>query len=214
MKITIVFSCIFLAGVLAGSLNPLPNLIEIEGIKTVIVDVLLLLIGIGVGSDAASLTRLKSLDRLTFLVPFLIAAGSILGTGLVAFLLPLVGFRSGLAVGAGFGFYSLSSIILTDLQGAQLGAIALIANLTRELFTILFAPLLVKFFGQMAPIASAAATSMDITLPVIQRFSGAQYTLIAILSGVILTILVPILVPIFGGDAVSSGLLGLQSRRM
>ncbi len=198
MKSTLIFAGIFLAGLLIGSQNPFPDLMAVEGLKTCIVDVLLLLIGIGVGADVTTFTRLKKMDRSTLAVPFLIATGSILGTGLVAFLFPLVGFHSGLAVGAGFGFYSLSSIILTDLQGVELGTIALLANLARELFTILSTPLLVKWFGGMAPIASAGATSMDVTLPVIQRYSGSEYTLVAIFNGIILTLLVPILVPILG----------------
>lgn len=197
MKTTLLFVAIFAIGFGVGSADLLPDLIAFSAVKTVILNSLLLFIGIGVGLDQVAFGQLRRLDFFSALVPLLIALGSILGAGLAATFLPLVGFHQGLAVGAGFGFYSLSSIILTDLVSAELGAIALIANLSRELATILLAPLLVRLLGRLALVASAGATSMDICLPVIQRFSGNRYTVIAILNGVILTILVPLLVPIF-----------------
>ncbi len=197
MKATLVFLFIFLAGVAAGLLANGFVSIETDFMKTVVLNGLLLFIGIGVGSDQRALTDLKRISKRTFLIPVLIAAGSILGAGAVALILPLIDVRDGMSVGAGFGFYSLSSVILSDLKGAELGAIALISNLTRELFTILFTPLLVKAFGRIAPIASAAATSMDVCLPVIQKYSGNALTFTAVVNGVVLSILVPVLVPAF-----------------
>ena len=76
-----------------------------------------------------------------------------------------------------------------------LGVIALLANLSREIITLIFAPLFVRLFGKLAPIASGGATAMDTTLPIVARFSGKEYAIIAFFSGIVLTVLVPILVP-------------------
>lgn len=54
-----------------------------------------------------------------------------------------------LAVGSGFGYYSLSSIFITEYRGAELGTIALLANIVRELIVLLCAPLLVKFLENL-----------------------------------------------------------------
>ncbi len=199
MKNTLLFAVIFIAGLLLGTLLNVDNLITLEWMKTTVINVLLLLIGVGVGADVASFAKLRHLNKTMLMIPFLVAAGSVIGTGLIALLFPLIGFKNGLAVGAGFGFYSLSSVILTDLQGVELGTIALLTNLIRELATILSTPVLAKWVGWLAPIASAGATSMDVALPVIQRYSGNQYTLVSIFNGVLLSVLVPILVPILGG---------------
>ncbi len=199
MKNTLLFAVIFIAGLLLGTLLNVDYLITLEWMKTTVINVLLLLIGVGVGADVASFAKLRHLNKTMLMIPFLVAAGSVIGTGLIALLFPLIGFKNGLAVGAGFGFYSLSSVILTDLQGVELGTIALLTNLIRELATILSTPVLAKWVGWLAPIASAGATSMDVTLPVIQRYSGNQYTLVSIFNGVVLSVLVPILVPILGG---------------
>lgn len=56
--------------------------------------------------------------------------------------------------GIGFGYYSLSSIFITEYRGAELGTIALLSNIVREMITLLLSPLLVKVAGPLAPIAA------------------------------------------------------------
>jgi len=99
-----------------------------------------------------------------------------------------------MAIGSGFGYYSLSSIIISKIRNDTLGVMALLANISREIFTLLAAPLLVRYFGKLAPIASGGATSMDTTLPVIAKYSGKEYAVISVFSGVALTILVPFII--------------------
>ena len=55
-------------------------------------------------------------------------------------------------------------------------------------------PVLVKYFGKLAPIASGGATTSDTTLPVIMKYSGKEYVLGAVIQGIILTLLVPIII--------------------
>jgi uncharacterized membrane protein YbjE (DUF340 family) len=80
------------------------------------------------------------------------------------------------------------------MHGETLGTIALLANVIRELLTLIFAPFLMKAFGKLAPVVSGGATAMDTTLPIITRVSGNEYGMMALFSGVVLTILVPFLV--------------------
>jgi uncharacterized membrane protein YbjE (DUF340 family) len=72
--------------------------------------------------------------------------------------------------------------------------VALLSNIFREVATLLTTPILVRYFGKLAGIASGGATAMDTTLPVISRYSGKEYAIIALFSGIVLTILVPFLV--------------------
>jgi uncharacterized membrane protein YbjE (DUF340 family) len=109
-------------------------------------------------------------------------------------LLPGIDAREALAVGAGFGYYSLSSIMITELHGQQLGVVALLANILREILTLLLTPLLARWCGRLAPIASGGATAMDTTLPIISRFLNQELALLAVFSGVVLTVMVPVLV--------------------
>ncbi|MFI3322463.1 MAG: lysine exporter LysO family protein, partial [Rikenellaceae bacterium] len=102
-----------------------------------------------------------------------------------------------MAVGAGFGYYSLSSIFITEYKGAELGTIALLSNIIRELITLLLAPLLVVWFGRLAPISAGGATTMDTTLPIITRFSGEEFVVLSIFHGTVVDFTVPFLVPFF-----------------
>jgi uncharacterized membrane protein YbjE (DUF340 family) len=197
MKATLVLFVIFCLGIVTGASGIIPAGLDIEGVKLVILYILLVLLGINLGADQHLVSYLRNVKPHILLVPLGVVLGSLLGAGIVAWLLfPDLRLQDGLAVGAGFGYYSLSSIIITQISGAELGAIALIANLLRELATILFTPLLSRHLGKISPVASGGATSMDVALPVILKYSGNAYAIVAIVNGVVLTILVPILVPL------------------
>jgi len=156
---------------------------------------LLFLVGADIGGNPNAWKTLKKASLAVILVPLSIAVGSLVGAGLFSLLLPRISVKDAAAIGAGFGYYSLSSIIITQIKGSTLGVIALLANLSREIITLIFAPLFVRLFGKLAPIASGGATAMDTTLPMTARFSGKEYAIIAFFSGIVLTVLVPILVP-------------------
>ena len=110
-----------------------------------------------------------------------------------------------MAVGSGFGYYSLSSILVSSLKeaaigaqaAAELGTITLMANIFREMMTLIFAPFMVRWFSPLAPICSGGATTMDVTLPVITRYSGQEWVFVSIVHGVVVDFSVPILVPLF-----------------
>lgn len=102
-----------------------------------------------------------------------------------------------LSVSAGFGYYSLSSILINEVRGAELGTIALASNILRELITIAFAPVMVKWFKNFAPISSGGATTADTTLPIIQRYAGNQYVPLSILHGAVVDFSVPVYLTLF-----------------
>ena len=114
----------------------------------------------------------------------------------MSLLLPGISLRQSLAVGGGFGYYSLSSVIIARVEGETLGLIALMSNLIREILTLLLSGTLVRFLGPLAPIAAGGATAMDTTLPVIARASGRAYVVVALFSGMVLTVLVPFILPL------------------
>lgn len=102
-----------------------------------------------------------------------------------------------LAVMSGLGYYSITSTLIAEVRGEELAVLGLFTNMFRELMSIFLAPLLIRLFGKMAPIASAASTSSDTVLPIILRFSGKEYALLAVFNGIVLTIAVPFLVVAF-----------------
>ncbi|MDX1686683.1 MAG: lysine exporter LysO family protein [Candidatus Promineifilaceae bacterium] len=195
MKNSALLLLLFLAGVLAGSRGWLPaDLPLVEDLAFYTLLLLLFFVGIGVGGDADTWRVVRQANVKIILVPAAVVVGTLAGAAAFSLLLPTVNVRESLAVGAGFGYYSLSSIVITELHGQQLGVVALLANVLRELMTLWLAPLFVRRLGRLAPIAAGGATAMDTTLPVISRFAGRDYAAVAVFSGVVLTILVPLLI--------------------
>ncbi|MBR8538025.1 lysine exporter LysO family protein [Carboxylicivirga sediminis] len=196
MKGSIIILAFFAVGLLGGIYGLFPEWLLNENLTTYALFVLMFLVGISIGSDKNAFYILRKLNFKVVLVPLTVIIGSLLGTAIISLMLADIDIKEATAVGAGFGYYSLSSIFISQLHSQELGVIALLSNIFREIITLLGVPLLVKYFGKLAGIASGGATAMDTTLPVIVKFTGKEYGIIAIFSGIILTILVPILVTV------------------
>lgn len=194
MKNSLFIIIFFVLGVFLGRIIHLPNMLMHKDLSIYALYILLFLVGLGIGSDPRLGKIIKSINLRIILVPISAIIGTFAGTLLFSILIPGLQLKQVFAIAAGFGYYSLSSILISQISGSILGTIALLSNLSREILTLLFAPLMVKYFGKIAPVASGGAASMDIILPVITKFSGKEYALIAIFSGFVLTLLVPFLI--------------------
>lgn len=69
-----------------------------------------------------------------------------------------------------------------------------LANIIREMITLLLTPLLAKWFGPLAPISSGGATTMDTTLPIITQTVGQRYVALSINHGFVTDFTVPFFV--------------------
>lgn len=156
---------------------------------------LLLSVGIEVGTNKTVFRKIREYNVRILVIPFGVAVGSIAGGLLLGFFLGMPVNESA-AVSSGFGFYSVSAVILRGLGGAQLGTVAFMTNVLRELMAFLMIPFVARHFGRYAAVAPSGATAMDTTLPVIARATDDETALIAVISGVVLTALVPVLVPL------------------
>jgi uncharacterized membrane protein YbjE (DUF340 family) len=194
MKSSLIILSFFATGVIVGLTGLFPDSVDWSSYGSYALYVLMFLAGTSIGSDKNSWGVLKNMQFKILLVPITIIIGTLSGAALAAVILPSITLRESLAVGAGFGYYSLSSVFITQLHSQSLGVVALLSNIFREIFTLLATPLLVAYFGKLGGIASGGATAMDTTLPVITKYSGKEYAVISVFSGVILTILVPFLV--------------------
>ena len=154
-------------------------------------------VGISIGNDTKILKSFKSINPRLMLLPLITIVGTLAGCSAASCILPHRAITDCLAIGSGFGYYSLSSIFITQYRGPELGTIALLANIAREIITLLCAPLLVKGFGKLAPISVGGATTMDTTLPIITRTAGQEFVIVSIFHGFIVDFSVPFLVTFF-----------------
>lgn len=194
MKGSLIIVGFFILGIAAGLSGMVPESIIDGDLTFYALCALLLCVGIGIGSDRNIVTKFKSLDVRMALLPLGTALSTFAGSLVVSFILSGRSPLDCLAVGSGFGYYSLSSIFITEYKGAELGTIALLANIIREMVTLLLSPVLAKVFGPLAPISSGGVTSMDTTLPIIMASSGEQYSAVSIFHGFILDFSIPFLV--------------------
>ncbi|MEG0132819.1 MAG: lysine exporter LysO family protein [Clostridium sp.] len=184
-----------LAGIGCGYLVFPPEVMSImDTVSSFSLFALIFLVGIDIGGNKKIFKDLKRMGLKVLLIPFGGIIGSLFG-GLIIGIIFNMGINEGLAIGAGFGWYSLSAVLLKDLGGEMLGAIALLTNVFREMLAVILIPILAKKLNGYTSIAPAGATSMDTTLPLISKATNPEITIIAFINGFILSFLVPVLVP-------------------
>lgn len=197
MKGSLIIVGFFILGIVCGVMHWLPDLNAYGNVSYLTLCALLFCVGITVGNNTTMLKTFRSLDRRLMLLPLMTIIGTLAATAIAAIGLPHRSLTDCLAVGSGFGYYSLSSIFITQYRGPELGTVALLANIIREVFTLLGAPLLVRYFGPLSPISCGGATTMDTTLPIITRCSGERFVILSLFHGFLVDFSVPFLVTFF-----------------
>ena len=205
MKGSLLVVACFVLGCLLGWTGWLPTFLQEHDLSVYVLYLLMFQVGLSIGSDSKLKQILRSLRPKLLLVPLATIMGTLTFTALVSVLLSRWGVFDCLAVGSGFAYYSLSSILITQLKeptlgaqlAAELGTIALIANILRALIALLGAPLFVRYFGRLAPICVGGATTMDTTLPIITRYCGNELVFVSIFHGILVDFSVPFLVSFF-----------------
>lgn len=165
MKGSLVVVAFFCAGCMIGAVNNFQY--DMHSVSMYVLYALMLQVGISIGSNKKLKELIKSLRLKMLLVPIATITGTLLFSALASLLLSQWSVFDCMAVGSGFAYYSLSSILITQFKepsiglqlATELGTIALLANIFREMMALLGAPLIRKYFGQLAPISAAGVNS-------------------------------------------------------
>lgn len=136
-------------------------------------------------------------------IMFLLPLSTIVGTYLGALAIPLVteySLRQSMTLVSGFGWYSLSGVLISGLGDPKLGAVSFLSNLFRESVAFILIPLLATLSkSSFSAISIAGATSMDVTLPLLKKSLGATVVPLSIAHGVVMTLVAPFLIPLWYG---------------
>ena len=194
MKGSLIIVSFFALGVLCGVFHWLPVEWFSGNLSFYALCALMFSVGLSIGHDPQTVQRFRALNPRLALLPLCTILGTLSAAALVSILFSQRSITDCMAVGSGFGYYSLSSIFITEYMGAELGTLALLTNIARELLTLLAAPLLVKYFGPLSLISAGGATTMDTVLPSVIHHSGKQYTIISIYHGFVVDFCVPFMV--------------------
>lgn len=155
---------------------------------------LLFFVGIDIGLNRSVFKKVQKMGFKILLIPVMIIIGSIGGSILAGIILGIP-FNEAGAIGAGLGWYTLSSILLANYS-SELATLAFLSNVVRELLAFMIIPIIANRIGFIEAIAPAGATAMDTGLPLIAKATDSETAIIAFISGAICTFSVPILVPI------------------
>lgn len=161
----------------------------------VILDLLMFSVGISIGLKKGIIQNIRTYHFKILMIPFAVVTASAAG-GVICALITGYSLRQGASVAGGLGWYSLAGITIGNLAGEQLGSIAFLSNLLRELFSFFSIPFLSKRFNYFSCIAVAGATSEDTTLPMMIKYTDEETVLLSVLNGVICSALVPFLIAV------------------
>ena len=182
MRDSLIILMFFAVGVVLGVTGVLPFDISQTDIAMYALYALIFVVGFSIGNNPDIVSSFRKLNPSLALLPLCTVLGTLAASALLGLILPQRSVTETMAVGSGFAYYSLS---------------ALIANIVREFLTLVAAPLLVRWFGTLAPMAAGGATTADVTLPVITRYSGEKYSVLSIYHGFVVDFTVPFLVTFF-----------------
>lgn len=205
MKNSIFVLLVLGIGVILGLSLPIPDALLDKSLSTYILYALMLQVGISLGCSDSLKKLIRNFDFRLLLIPLSTIVGTLIFSAAASLILTKWTAADCMAVGSGFAYYSLSSLLITQLKEAsvgiqiasELGTIALLTNIFRELLSLVGAPWFRKYFGSLAPVSAAGVNSMDVVLPTITRFSGKEMIPVAILHGILLDMSVPFFVTLF-----------------
>lgn len=157
-------------------------------------DVMIFIAGIEIGSNRGILKRICNVHSalLALAIPLAVACGSICGALLLGHIAGLNAYDS-LLVGGGLGWYSFSSVVISAMYSTEIGTVAFLANMMREISGFFLIPLLVRAHKFLALAPSGAAT-MDSGLPVVIKYTNLHVGMYSFINGLVLTLIVPVLI--------------------
>ncbi len=181
-------------GILWGLFGPEGTPIDILTENSeMILNALMFFVGISIGLNKSILHKLREHHFKALIIPCGIIVGSFL-SGILCSLICGMPLREGTAIASGMGWYSLSGVMLTEMAGAQIGSIAFLSNLLREILSFFSIPWIAKHLNYYTCIAPAGATSEDTTLPMMLRYTNEETVVLAVFNGILCSTMVPILI--------------------
>lgn len=150
-------------------------------------------VGISVGMYRGLAAKIQEYHLRIFLIPAGVMLGSLAGGVLCAWLLQMP-WNYGAAIAGGMGWYSLAGATIGRLVGAEMGSIAFLSNLMREIFSYLIIPYIALRLNYYTSIAPAGATSEDTTLPMMLKYTNEETVVLSVLNGMICSLFVPVII--------------------
>lgn len=141
MKNNLIVILCFTAGIFCGTFANTTISTYCEKLPQFLLYALVIQVGLNLGANAELGKMVKDIRFSSLLLPFFTIIGTLVFSAAASLLLTSWNIYDCMAVGSGFAYYSLSSLLIVQLKEAsagieiasQLRAIALLANIIREM---------------------------------------------------------------------------------
>ena len=163
-----------------------------SNLTLIILSFLIFFAGFGVGSEEQLFNKVKRNVLAILILVLLTVSGTFFGAFLASFFMP-IDYKESILASAGFGWYSLSSVMISSMYSPYLGSISFLANVFRESLAILFIPLVSKFYSYGA-VSIGGSPSMDTLLGVVAKYNDKEITLVSFGHGVVLSTITPLII--------------------
>ena len=159
---------------------------------------MIFLVGMDIGSDEKALRSLKDGGLRVLIFPFVIAVSTLVFILLYGLFLPY-STREMLAIACTFCWYSLGPNIIMDAGFVAAGAVAFLTNFLRVILSLVTIPFVAKTVGYIETIGMPQSAAMDVCIGTIGESTNRQTAMYAFTSGVVFTVIIPLVVPLIVG---------------
>jgi uncharacterized membrane protein YbjE (DUF340 family) len=194
----IIFVCI-VSGIFIGYSGIISSdfISQIDSLAWWLLELMIFLVGIDLGLNHIG-KKVKETGWRLVILPIAVIIASLLA-GVAAALVLMMPIMRGVALSGGLGWYTLTAILFNQWKGPEMGAMAFLTNVFREMLTMLLFPILHRMKLTVSGIAMGGATTMDTSLVLINRVAGPHYAALAFVQGFVCTLIVPFMVTFLAG---------------
>ncbi len=211
-KSDILSTCIILGLVVVGMLigyfiiaGMMPQILDefdvISGHSlTVFLCCLLFCVGFDLGMQGTVISSIREVGVRALAFPFAAVIGSIIiGTAASMFF----GFtmREGIAISAGFGWYTYAPTVIASAGSEFMvaSAVSFMHNVIREVAGIVLIPILAKKIGYLEMTGIPGVAAMDVCMPIVERSCRHDTVVYSFAVGLLMCIVTSLLVPLAMG---------------
>lgn len=157
--------------------------------------ILLGIIGFTMGLTGEIVHHLKHVGPKVIIVPLMAVLGSLAGGAFYGTVSSLT-IKEGIAVSAGFGWYTLAPSLIAEAGHTVAGAVSFMHNVIREVLGIIGIPMFARYFGYLEAAAVPGVAAMDVCLPIVEKSTRQETVVYSFVTGFFMCLTVPVIVPL------------------
>lgn len=158
---------------------------------------LLFVVGFDLGLEGKVIAYVKRAGIRVMAFPFAAILGTLVFGGICGV---LMGFslKEGLAISAGFGWYTYAPTVIAEAGSQYMvaSAVSFMHNVIRETAGIILVPVLAKKFGYIEACGVTGVAAADVCMPIVERSCRADTVVYSFTIGITMSLTTSVLVPV------------------